>query len=341
MNGIMRLGGIYLALVMMTMVAVPVSAADEADIGVWKKEIKISLNMLQSSYSTNWNGGDKGSLVWNGNFDAYLEKQFSERTNWRNTLKLVYGQSHKQDRGEDGILYWQKPDKTDDIIDFESLFRMTPKSGWDPFVSFKFTSMFEDLSDAEERPLTLNPMRFKESAGISRPWIETEDRFLMTRLGLAFIQNSRQFFLNPSPDEALERENSTEVAAEMITEYKVGALDGRVDWESKLTLTLPFAYSGKSIFEDGGFTPDTPLPDDIASYTTSLDVDWENTFSANITKVISVKLFMRWVYDKYDNTVKPVVEDGILVNESDVQGAIRKGGQFKQTLALGFGYTFN
>ena len=55
-----------------------------------------------------------------------------------------------------------------------------------------------------------------------------------------------------------------------------------------------------------------------------------------------MKLFLRWVYDKYDNTVKPVVdEDGGLVNEDDVHQAIRKGGQFKQTLALGFGYTFN
>jgi adenylosuccinate synthase len=32
-------------------------------------------------------------------------------------------------------------------------------------------------------------------------------------------------------------------------------------------------------------------------------------FTTNITRLISVKLFVRWVYDKYDNTVKPVYED--------------------------------
>jgi hypothetical protein len=63
--------------------------------------------------------------------------------------------------------------------------------------------------------------------------------------------------------------------------------------------------------------------------------------SANITKVISVKLFTRWVYDKYDNSVKPSVgDDNTLANEADVLTAIRKAGQFKQTMALGFGYKF-
>ncbi len=46
------------------------------------------------------------------------------------------------------------------------------------------------------------------------------------------------------------------------------------------------------------------------------------------------------MYDKYDNTVAPVVENGSLVNAADVHGAIRKSGQFKQTLALGFSYKF-
>lgn len=337
MNGMKKSG---LALVLMAMVvAAPVLAQDA--VGVWKKEVKVGINILQSSYSNNWNGGDKGSVVWNGNIDANLEKQFSEGTNWRNALKLTYGQTHKQERAADGSLYWPKPDKTDDLIDFESLFRMTPKSGWDPFAAFKFKSMFEDLSDVSGRSLTINPMSFKESAGLSRMLIKTDERELMTRLGVAFIQNSRKYYVAAAPDETMERENSTEVAAEMVTEYKAKVLDGRVDWGSKLTLTLPFSYSGKSVFEDGGYTTIAALPSDVADYTTALDVDWENTFSANITKVISVKLFTRWVYDKYDNTVKPVVKDGALANEADVLNAIRKAGQFKQTLALGFGYTFN
>ncbi len=80
---------------------------------------------------------------------------------------------------------------------------------------------------------------------------------------------------------------------------------GAVHWDSKLSLTMPFSYSGKSTFEDEVDLVAAGLPDDLADYTTALDVDWENTFAASITKTISVKLFVRWVYDKYDNSVTP------------------------------------
>ena len=341
------LGGFALIMILSVSLVVPAMAEDnEKEIGVWNNDVELGLNILQSTYSKNWNGGEKGSIVWTGNLNAQFEKQMSEKINWRNTLKLVYGQTHQQDRSTNGDLHWKKPSKTDDIIDFESLFRWTPESGWDPFVSLTFTSMFEDLSDGAGRSQSFNPITLKESAGISRPWIDSEDRKLMTRLGVAAIQNSRSFFTEDAPSTATISESSTELAAELITEYSVGALDGRVDWDSKLTLSMPFMYSGKSTFEDNlALMTAAGLDNDVADYTTTVDVDWENTFTANITKVISVKLLVRWVYDKYDNTVAPVVgKDSVgadaLLNSSDVENAIRKTGQFKQTLALGLTYKF-
>ncbi|MFH2051296.1 MAG: DUF3078 domain-containing protein [bacterium] len=321
--------------------AVPALAADGPEIGVWQKQVELGVNLLQSNYSRNWNGGDKGSVVWAATVDATAEKQFSASANWRNTLNLAYGQTHNQEREADGSLFWKRPDKTTDNVAFESLFRWTTSSGWDPFAAFNFNSLFEDLNADPQRPLTFNPLKFKESVGMSRKLVEKEGQVLMTRLGIAFIQNSRKYYLAAPLQDETETTTSTEAAAEMITEYQVGALDGKVDWTSKLTLSLPFSYSGKSVFEDE-MAPGGTLPEDVADYTTALDVDFENTFTANITKVISVKLFVRWVYDKYDNSVKPVVDEaGTLANEADVLGAIRKSGQFKQTLALGFGYKFN
>ena len=345
MFDVKRWGALGLAMVLVAGFAGVATAQDEAEeestIGFWQKEIDVSLNILQSSYTNNWNGGDKGSAVWNGQFNARLEKQFTEKTNWRNILKLAYGQTHSQERDANGDLYWKRPDKTDDIIDFDSMFRWTVGKNWDPYVSFHFQSMFEDLSDMEERALTFNPLTFKEAVGISRTFFKEDERELMTRVGVALIQNSRKYYIAPSPVEDIQRESTQEAAAEWITEYRVGALDGRVDWESKLSFILPFVYSSKSTFEDGFNTID-PLPDDIAGYTTTVDVDFENTFTANITKVISVKLYLRWVFDKYDNSVGPVVdENNDLVNETAVHQAIRKSGQFKQTLALGFGYKWN
>ncbi len=316
-----------------------VAAEDAASEG-WQHKVDLSVNLLQSSYSQNWNGGDKGSIVWSGVVDASLEKQVSEAFNLRNTLNLAYGQTASQDRDGDGSLYWARPDKTTDNIQLESLLRWTVSSGWDPFVALNFNSLFQDLTDDPNRPLSLNPLKFKESAGMSRKLIAKEGQTLMTRLGVAFIQNSRKYYPQAAPDDATETVSSSEAAAEMVTEYNVGALDGRVDWAAKLTLSLPFSYTGKSIFEDD-MVADGSLPADIADYTTALDADFENTFTTHVSKAISVKFYVRWVYDKYDNSVKPVVDDtGALVNGDVVSKAIRKAGQFKQTMALGFGYSF-
>ncbi len=324
-------------MVLMLGAAVALAEADNA----WQKEVKIGVKVLESSYSDNWNSGDKGSVVWTGDLSARLERQYSERLNWRSTLRLVYGQTHNQERNAQGNLVWRRPDKTDDLIDLKSVLRRSSARGWGPFAAFGFTSLFEDLTDPAGRSLNFTPMTFKESVGASRLFFDADGHRLFSRLGVALKQNRRRYYLDEPPTMDTQVTTSSEVTAEWITEYQVGALDGRVDWESKLLLSLPVVYSGKSIFEDG-FTSTIPMPGDIAGYTTTLDVDWENTFTSHITQVISVKLYVRWIYDKYDNTVKPVVDDtGNLVNETDVRGAVRKAGQFKQTLALGIGYTFN
>ena len=218
MFDVKRWVAVWLVLILLTGLTVVAAAQDEAEegppLGVWQKEIDISLNILQSAYSNNWNGGDKGSAVWNGQFSARLEKQFSEKTNWRNILKLAYGQTHTQERNENGDLFWKRPDKTDDIIDLDSIFRWTIGKHWDPYVSFRFQSMFEDLSDMEERPLTFNPLSFKEAVGISRTFFKQDDRELMTRIGVALIQNSRKYYLGPSPIDEIQREGTQEAAAE-------------------------------------------------------------------------------------------------------------------------------
>jgi hypothetical protein len=320
--------------------AVAASAGEPLTVGASRHEAEFAVNMLQSSYSKNWNGGDKGSVNWSVTFAGRHEKQMSAKFNWQNTLKLAYGQNHQQARGTDGSLTWLRADKNTDAIEFESLGRLTVASGWDPYVAVGFSSLFRDLSDAAGRDLSLNPKTFRESAGVSRQLVATEKRSLSMRLGLGLSQSSRRFFDEPAPATTTQSETAYTTSAELVTEYKSALLGDRVAWESKLTIDRPLTWSGKSVFEDG-FTSTAVMPDDIADYTTALDLDWENTLSANITKVISVKLFTRWVYDKYDNSVKPVVgDDGVLVNEADVLTAIRPAGQFKQTLALGFGYKF-
>ena len=336
------------ALVLVLTASLPVLAEDLTPADGWQRNFEAGLNILQSSYSSNWHGGEKGSIVWAARFDGQMEKQMSDLTNWRNTLKLVYGQTHNQNRDASGDLVWKRPDKSDDIIDFESLFRFTPDSWVDPFVALNFTSMVRDLTDPSGRTLNLNPMTFKETAGMARELINEDGRFMMTRLGFAFSQNVRATFVNAAPDEETSAEMTTEAGLEMVTEYKDVVLEEKVTWESKLTLALPLVYSGKSVFEDD--VTATALaaygiydsPEDIAGYTTTINADLENVFTTQITSLISVKLFVHWLYKKYDNTVKPVVDDtGALTNGGAVNAAIRKSGQFKQTLALWLTYKFD
>ncbi len=82
------------------------------------------------------------------------------------------------------------------------------------------------------------------------------------------------------------------------------------------------------------------LPEDVADYSLVTDLDWENTFVTAITRLINVQFYLRWSYDKYDNSVAPKVEDGVLINPGYVDAAIRKAGQLKQTMSIGLAYAF-
>ena len=76
----------------------------------------------------------------------------------------------------------------------------------------------------------------------------------------------------------------------------------------------------------------------------ALDADFENLFTSQITKILSVQLYTRWLYDQYDNSVKPVFKDLNAPTAGEElalrNAAVRKAGQFKQTLGIGLTYRF-
>jgi hypothetical protein len=53
-----------------------------------------------------------------------------------------------------------------------------------------------------------------------------------------------------------------------------------------------------------------------------------------------VQLYVEFLYDQYDNTIVPVVENGSLTNPEVVDFAVRKKGQYKQSLGIGLAWTF-
>ena len=339
---------VHILLVLVSlMVATAAFAEDEKKrelvIGKWYPSLEAGLTFTQSAYSDNWAGGDRGSIVWTAILNSSLENQFSEKLNWYNTLKLAYGQTHQQNVKSDGGRVWDSPSKSTDLVDLETIFRFT--MGWmvDPYASGRFESQFQDASDPFERTLSINPMRFKEAFGVAKKFIDEENRSLLTRLGFAFRQNVRRLYVGAPPDDATESEMTNDGGAEFVTDYKAKVLDNRVTWTSKLTLYQPVFYSEKDNFDSitESELMAAGIDGDLTDFTTMVDVDWENIFSSQITKVISVQMYVRWVYDKYDNSVPPKFdEDGSFINPGDVKAAIRKEGQFKQTLAIGLIYRF-
>jgi hypothetical protein len=314
---------------------------EEKKVGQWHPSAEAGVNLNQSAYSDNWAGGDKGSVVWTFIFNGALENQLSEKVNWNNSLKLAYGQTHQQVVNDKGERVWARPEKSTDLVDYETVFRLT--AGWivDPFVSGRFESLFQDASDSLGRNLAFNPLKFKESAGFARHIIDEENRSLLSRIGLTLRQSSRRYFVDETDANSLATASASthDAGLEWVTDYSNKILNDRVTWTSKLTLYKAFMYSGDDVFDaltaqqlaDAGVSPD------VTDYTTAVDIDWENIFTTQITKIISVNLYTRWIYDKYDNTVLPVLAEdgGALANADKVGQAIRKAGQFKYTMAIG------
>nr|MDA3814533.1 hypothetical protein [Candidatus Cloacimonadota bacterium] len=89
----------------------------------WNSAADISLTMNQNAYSDNWTGEEKGSISWVFNANFLAEKQLATKVHNKNTLKLAFGQTHTQMLDEQGEKYWAKPDKSTDLVEFESMFR--------------------------------------------------------------------------------------------------------------------------------------------------------------------------------------------------------------------------
>ena len=313
--------------------------------GRWATRATLGMNLLQSYYTRNWNGGDKGAVVWNATFDAVAQKRLGEHWHWFNTANLAFGQNHQQDRDRDGNLTWRRPDKSTDQIRAESLLRYT-RGELDPFVSVRLSSQFLDQTDPLGRKFSFNPVEIFQSAGVSRMLMENDDRRLLARLGFTFRQSFRDQYRSIDPaddtrDEVLS-ESSTDGGLELVLNYDTRLLQDRIEYRGQLRAYKALFYSAKD--DVGGLDPqvlvDAGLSADLPDYFLATDFDFENNFKASITRLLNVQFNLRWVYDKYDTTVKPVVADGQIRNPGAVAGAVRKSGQLRQTMSIGLAYTF-
>jgi hypothetical protein len=325
-------GALALALLV---AAVPALAADPVEPGPWKYRTQFGFNFTQSSYSSNWRGGDTGQFTWVATLDAGAERQFSQKFNLKNVLKVAYGQTGEQISGDQ----WDTPSKSTDQFLFESLGRFSLGGFVDPYAAINFETQFLDETNPY-KALTFNPIKLKESAGIARVWAKDEDREFTSRLGLAV----RQTFAGTVVDTltlAVARSTANDGGAEFVSTMTWPMWEKKLVYKGRLTVYQTLLYSNSDALEeyDALIAAGDPTHEAVADFWQATDVDFENTFTTAITKYLNVNLTIQFVYDKFDvaaNVDTSLPQD---VLQFEVQKNTRKAGQFRQVLAIGLTYT--
>ena len=319
--------------------------------GPWDFGATLGANLAQSAFSRNWAGGDQGSFVWVARADLSAERQFNMSFNWANTLQLAYGQTANQvnDPNNPDENVWEPPDKTTDLIQLESVGRFTLQRWVDPYVAFRLESQFLDKTDPRGN-LHFNPLRLKESAGIARVFEKTEQREFITRVGIAFRQNIGRTFvggfdpITMEPLRGVDIDTETSVGNdggfEWQTDMRWPILEDKVIYKGQLLAYAPVLYSQSDELEDFDryALAIDPAREEIAGFWQYPDVNFQNGFTTQITKVVSVDLYLQWIYNRFDEATQvPTPEEmpALLL----VDRGVRKAGQFKQVLSIALSYT--
>ena len=268
----------------------------------WKIEADASLSMNQNAYSDNWSGDEKGSISWVSRLNLLAEQQLNPQMLNKNTAKLAFGQTHTQYVDDDGDKQWQRPDKTTDQIELEGLMIFTHNGFVDPYAGVKFKSQFLDERMVETK--TINPIELTESFGVSKFLIKEEKKELSTRLGGAFKQ-----YMN-SHDEI---DNTNDGGIEFVASYKTPLAKEMITFNSDLNIDKALYFSEEDDVKDTDFEDAWKAP----------RVNWENIFSASLTKLININFNFTLIYNEMDINV-----DGMPLDEL----------QYKQILSLGLTY---
>lgn len=323
-------------------VALDAASAEESKVlepGPWKFGTTLGLNLSQSAFSNNWSGGDRGSFVWVLNSDLTAGRQFSKKFNLANQLQLAYGQTSKQtpDPDDPDELRWESPEKSTDLIQEESVGRFTLGAFVDPYLAFRLDSQFLDQS-SPLGSIGFNPVKLTESGGIARVFEKTEKSELITRLGLGFRQAFRKSFTGDGLEKVSTSTNDGGI--EWQTTAVKPLSKERILYKGKLLVFAPVFFSESGALDDFDqvaleFDPDR---EEVAGFWRVPDVNFQNTFTAQITKLLAVSLYAQFVYDKFDAATRV---DPSLAPEAQiaaVDAGIRKAMQFKENLAVGLTY---
>jgi hypothetical protein len=253
---------------------------EEKPVYGWIKKFVGNLNFTQNSFD-NWAQGGEDSWSWQLDLLAKFNKN-EEKYDWANSGKFSFGRTKVGDLSSR---------KAADEIKLESV--LTYKVGVyvNPFISLsaltQFTEGFKYEGDQKIKISNiLDPGYFTQSAGFGYE----PNKVVKTRLGASLKETITDKYADIY---ANGEKNRVEFGAESVTDVNA-ILSENILFTSKLEL-----FSKLKRFDE-------------------VDVNWDNLFSAKVTKYINVSFNFKLFYDK-DITPKR---------------------QLKQTLALGLTYNF-
>lgn len=259
--------GILLALVSVLAAAVP-----------WNLALDANLTLNQNAYTDNWGGGATGLMAYALTSNLLAEKQLNEKMNSRNTAKLAFGQTSTQDTNHT----WGALVKSTDEINFESVLRLTLGFVVDPYASAQLQSQFWDKSDVLLSRY-FNPIDLNEALGVARQIVKREKTELVSRLGFGLKQRFDRQVLD-TLTQTRANKSSNYGGATFATDFTTPLAQEKITYTSKLTLFQAVFYSAAAADPEGKWK--------------ALDVGWDNTIAASITKYVMVNLTAQLLYDK-------------------------------------------
>jgi hypothetical protein len=277
-------------------VAFAQAPADSTPTG-WQVKSRMGLQLQQSQFSNSWQGDEQGTVAWAWTWNSEAGKQLTKRLNLLNTTLFQFGQTHQQSADRDA---WEKPRKSADKITYRGLLRFDAQTWIEPFLSLDIDTQFYSELDSlgVSKTAVFTPAIFRANAGIASTVHESPSRRVITRLGIGSKTRVDRLHFNTTTLEVSTR-RASEAGVEWFTTGRWAAPEDKTIYETEVRFFKAFATS----------EPHDPERD----HWSQVDIDWQNSLSAKVTRYIEFVLFWQILYEA----------------QEDLRG------QFKQTLGAG------
>lgn len=233
----------------------------------WEIFLDANVTLTLNTYSNSWTGEEAGSFSWASHILFQAHRQLYEKLRTENRLKLGFGQSKIQDKETDE---WSALQVSTDLIDFETLEKFTLSGFVDPYIAGRLQTQFLDGDTANYKVRYVSPIILTESFGVSRNFIDKENHKFSTRFGGATYQRINR-----------KIETKNDGGLELVTDYTINAKENIITYTSFLNLYQALMASK-----------------DVNNKWKTIDIDWQNNLSVNITKYVMISFMFQVLYDR-------------------------------------------